>query len=446
MLLLLILLCLSCVALIGWGFTGPNRCLRFASLIGASVAGFILPQVFGAFNSGRLHNFDGGLEMFVLMAVLCMAMALAGDLWGYNRSHGKLRRLADYDWRRVTEAALILNAVAIFAALMNVVVFNEEIARRTHFVGGMSGAGVAVLFFATVHRYGFALALLLYWERRSILSLAMVLFGAVNYLYIIFALSRRGPAIEFVFILLITYALGRRKHIPALLIALLFVVGTFWSTAIAEFRTRGEFSVSETMDKFETADFIGSFTNVIEHGGLEVANGVEVITTTYENQAYEYGKLHWNRLVHAYFPAQIFGAETKQGLKFDLDDIAEQANLRRGTLGATPTGMADCFTSFGFFGCLKYLAIGFVMGRWYRRAFQGDLAAQLAFSTLMSGALHTISHGTAWLLNEYIHFALFSYPVLYWARKPARMTGGLARRVPGHYGREAALDGAPGLR
>ena len=71
MLLLLILFCLSCVGLVGWGFTGWNRCLRFASLMGASMAGFVLPQVIGEYNSGRiLHTFDGGLEMFMIMCLL----------------------------------------------------------------------------------------------------------------------------------------------------------------------------------------------------------------------------------------------------------------------------------------------------------------------------------------------------------------------------------------
>ena len=121
-----------------------------------------------------------------------------------------------------------------------------------------------------------------------------------------------------------------------------------------------------------------------------------------------------------------------------------EANERRGTVASTDTGMADCFTSFGFFGCVKYVLIGFVMGRWDRRSFQGDLASQFAYSTLMSAALHTVSHGTPWLLNEYIHMAIFSYPVLYWARKPA------ACRVaaPGRGGPAEPSFGmaSPGLR
>jgi hypothetical protein len=109
--------------------------------------------------------------------------------------------------------------------------------------------------------------------------------------------------------------------------------------------------------------------------------------------------------------------------------------------------MADCFASFGYLGCLKYVVIGFIMGRWYRRAFRGDLAAQLAYSTLMSAALHTVSHGTVWFVNEYIHMAIFSYPVLHWARKPAQL-GGVppGRRRPNHYGVEPATGVAVDFR
>jgi len=306
----------------------------------------------------------------------------------------------------------------------------------------MSGAMIIVIFFSTVHRYGFALALLLYWERRSVLALSMVFFGTFNYLVTIIWMARRGPAIEFVFIVLLTYALGRRKQIPALLITFVFVVGTFWSTAIADFRGRGD-----VVDKVESANYLGSFIDILDHGGLEVQNGCEVILTTYEGQLYEWGKLHWNKLVHGYFPGQIFGHDTKQDLKFDIDDTADRRNRFRGTMGVTSTGMADCFTSFGFFGCVKYVLIGYVMGRWYRRAFQGDLAARLAYSTLISAALHTISHGTYWLMNDYIHLALFSYPVLYWARKPARViAAGRTARPSWQAGARSSAGMAPGMR
>ncbi|HEY1381121.1 MAG TPA: hypothetical protein VGF55_30255, partial [Gemmataceae bacterium] len=373
---LFIVLCLACVALVGWGFTGPNRSLRFASLMGASIAGFILPQVYGL-NKARAVP-EGAMEMFIVVALTCMVCAFAGDAWGYRHPGGGLRRMAVYDERRVTEAALLLMCVTAFVTYLSQVVFAEEIARRTNTQGGMSGPMVIVIFFQAVHRYGYALALLLYWRRRTALTLILALFGAFNYLVVVILFARRAPAMEFVFITLLTFALVRRKKIPAILITALFVGGTLWSTSVDHFRA----SDMGFIEKVETADFIKSFEDTLDRGGAEVRNGCEVIWATSEDGAYEYGKIHWNKLVHAYFPGQIFGHQTKEDLKFDIEDIADQNNRRRGTVGITPTGMADCFTSFGYFGGLKYLLIGYVMGRWYRRAFQGDLAAQLTYSTL----------------------------------------------------------------
>jgi oligosaccharide repeat unit polymerase len=443
LLLLLVVLGVACVFLVAWGFTGPNRCLRFASLFGGSMAGFVVPQVIGLYNDpDKNYALDGSLQMFITMALLCMIAAVVGDFWGYRRSGRRIRSLADYDWRRIMEAALILNIIAFLAGVVSQVLYGEEIARRTSMVGGMSGAAVIVIFFGSVHRYGFALALLLYWERRSVLALGMIAFGALNYLLTVFLMARRGPAIEFVFIIILTYALGRKKRIAAAFIALLFVIGTFWSTAIADFRSRGDW-----LEHAETADYMGSLGYLLHHGGLEVQNGCDVISTTYEDQSYEWGKLHWNKLVHGYFPGQIFGYDIKEGLKFEIVDIADQRNRERGTVGATPTGMADCFTTLGFFGCFKYVIMGFFMGRWFRRAFQGDLASRLAYSTLITAALHTISHGTYWVVNEYIHFALFSYPVLYWARKPAAaIDAGRKKRLTGWGAAEPSRDLAAGLR
>jgi oligosaccharide repeat unit polymerase len=418
MLLLLILLSLSCVFLIGWGFTGPNRSLRFASLLGATVAGFVVPQVIGLHNSGAMHNSAGALEMFAVMTFLCMASAFAGDLLGYRRSQSsRLRPLEHYDWRKITEAALFLNIIAFVAGTYVQLIYYDDIVRGTTQSGGMSGPMVIVIFFAAVHRYGFALALVLYWHRRSVLSLAMIMFGAIHYVLTIVMMARRGPALEFVFILVLTFAIVRRKHIPALLITILFVGGTLWSGDIAHFRERG----MDIIEKVETSDLLGRFFEVFEQGGGEVRNGALVIEYTYDTGEYEFGKLHWNKLVHGYFPGQIFGYDVKESLKFKLVDVAAEENQRRNAVGTASTGIADCFSSFGYFGCLKYVVIGFVMGRWYRKAFAGDLPAQLAYSTLISTSLLTISHGTSVLLNDYIHMAVFSYPLLYWARKPARL-------------------------
>ncbi len=104
---------------------------------------------------------------------------------------------------------------------------------------------------------------------------------------------------------------------------------------------------------------------------------------------------------------------------FDQDvDVYSRTGGHKVLTGTTNTGMADCFQSFGYFGFVKFLLIGYIMGRWYARGLHGDLLGQLTYVTMMGAALHTVSHGTHWLVNAWIHMAIFSYPFLYWARKP----------------------------
>jgi hypothetical protein len=442
MLFFLTSLCFVCLALIVYGFTGSNRSLRFATLLGASVTGFIVPEVFGEYNAGVVPLET--LKMYIGMTVLCMVCAALGDWWGYVRPGGRLRTMAQYDERRVLEAALILNLFALIASMLIQVAYGEEIARQALNPGRMSGPMTIAIFFATVQRYGFALALLLFWRRPSVLSVLMIIFGLLNYGTAVIVGARRGSAMEFAFISLLTFAVARRKAIPAIVVVLLFVGGTLWSTAITNFRIRDDRTFFE---KVETASYIGDFLNVVHRGGLEVRNGCDAIQYAYDNDSYDYGKVYWNQLVHSFFPAQIFGREAKEELKFDIDNLVEKLNVRHGTVGVAETGMAESFDSFGYLGCVNYLLMGFVMGRWYRRAFQGDLAAQLAYSTLITAALHTISHGTTWLLKEYIHMAIFSYPVLYFARKPARLAAGRAPRPrPQSSGAEPPWGVAPAMR
>src|SRR5947209_5748052 len=156
MLLLITSLCFVCLALIAWGFTGPNRSLRYASLFGASVAGFAVPQVVGENNAGVVPA--GVLQMFIGMCLLCMVCALLGDVLGYQHPGRRRRTLADYDERRVTEAALFLTIFAIVASMFSQVAYGEEVAQRANNPGGRSGPRTVAIFIGTIQGNGLGLA------------------------------------------------------------------------------------------------------------------------------------------------------------------------------------------------------------------------------------------------------------------------------------------------
>ncbi|MFL6546685.1 MAG: hypothetical protein ACJ8LM_16105, partial [Candidatus Udaeobacter sp.] len=228
-------------------------------------------------------------------------------------------------------------------------------------------------------------------------------------------IARRGAMADTVFMVILGLYFGRRIILPAWLLGALFVTGTLWSHAIGHFRGSVDMSFWE---KVEKADFFGDFGYTLNNGGEEIANAAVICWCVEETGEYDFGKIHWNQLVHGYFPGQIFGAELKKALKFDERDVAMEKRGFKPAVGTTETGMADAFRSFWYFGCLKYYIIGYVMGRWWNRANRGDLRSQLAYMSLMGAALHTITHGTWWLMNAYIHMVIFAYPCMYWARQP----------------------------
>ena len=134
------------------------------------------------------------------MAILCMGCAIIGDLLGYRRRGKHVRTLLDYDERRIMEAALILNCVAFLASIWIQVVFREEIERSMHNPGAMSGPMTIAIFFAAVHRYGFALAMLIYWRRRTGMAPGHDLHRRGHLRQRNLFGTRRGPAMELIFI------------------------------------------------------------------------------------------------------------------------------------------------------------------------------------------------------------------------------------------------------
>ena len=94
--------------------------------------------------------------------------------------------------------------------------------------------------------------------------------------------------------------------------------------------------------------------------------------------------------------------------------------------GTTPTGLADSFSSFWFFGAVKFFLIGFILSRWYRAANEGNFVAQLVIMLSMGAALHAITHTTHHFFLIFIKLAAFTVPVLLYARvarRPNHQTG-----------------------
>ena len=208
--------------------------------------------------------------------------------------------------------------------------------------------------------------------------------------------------------------MARRVVVPAWVLAVIFVVGTIWANGVGQLRGKDD----SFMERLELADLVESLQRILENGGPELTNAAMHIWCAEQQSEFDFGAVHWNDLVHAYFPGQLFGYDLKYQLRFSLRNLPLETMNYKGPLGSTVTGLADAFESFWWLGCLKFGLIGYVMGRWYNRAARGDFWSQLAYMAMMSPALHTITHHTTWLLISYMQMLIFAWPGLAWARLP----------------------------
>lgn len=417
MTILLYLLCILCAVIVFWGVIRKNRLYRVTFFMGMGFISFAIPQLIGMANSeespvGRALE-EGALDMLLFMCMLCLGAVWLGDTQGLRHpGRAALARLNDYDAERLVLASVILTVSGVAINQIGLSMLDPEYLRNLD--NQWTGPITIINFFQSMQKYGLALSLLLYWHLRSPMALLTALFNLVANVAMTFIFARRAAAADTVFMCLLSLWFGRRIAIPAWLLLTIFVAGALWSNSIGAFRIKDE-NVTFA-EKFERADMFVEIQRTFTRGGYELNNAAHAIWCASEEVEYDFGGVHWNQLVHGYFPGQIFGHENKRSLMFPTRDLLKEKLNYVPPMGATFTGISDAFCSFWYFGCVKFFIIGYVMGRWYNRGTRGDLRSQLAYMTLMGSALHCITHGTYWLMNMYIHMVIFAYPMLRWAR------------------------------
>jgi hypothetical protein len=124
-------------------------------------------------------------------------------------------------------------------------------------------------------------------------------------------------------------------------------------------------------------------------------------------------------LVFNYIPAQIVGQDLKEAFYIPVplqrDPYYEVVQIG----GTTNTGMVDAFSSFWYFGAIKFFLVAYLMGRIYRSAKNNSILFELLYMLSLTPALHTITHHTQWLFSAWVHMALFLLPLLVLAKTKA---------------------------
>ncbi len=407
---LLVIFALICAFLLLQGMLRRGAIYQYPFLVGAVFTGFVLPQLIGLSRDPFLP--PGGLEKTLIMTILCAAMCWVG-------TRVVRRPWRAFDWKFDERKLLLVSAMlSLFGAYFYYAI--TRLPPELTEVSMWTGLPVAYLFFARMMTYGFAIAVLLFAHNRSRLALMVALFGAAFYFDRIAIAGRRAELIEFATIILLAAWFQRKRCLPRPVMLTGLIVGALFINSTGEYRAATLSEEGPQWDRVADIDFVGNIKRLTEEGGSELRNAVYIISAVDRNMDFDLGAFQWNRLVFAFVPRQIVGADIKSDLYLPLGDAALQEYQYTPPAGSTVTGLSDAFQSFWYFGCLEFLLIAVVMQKLWLAARNGSITAQLLYMLLPVQAMQAVTHYTNNFLLPWPHMAVFLLPALLLARQGRR--------------------------
>lgn len=384
-------------------FSRPERMYQFPFLAGVMTFGFLLPQLPALVNDQFLPS--GAYAKTMAMGILSLAMLVLG--WRMAKRPIRLLSMS-FSERRLMWAAAGLSAFgAAFYFLLSRLPGEVSIGVQ------MTGMPVVYLFFAQLMPYGLAISLLCFVRRPSWFALAIILFDLFFYLDRILVTGKRAEAIQLFLMILLAVWFYRRMVVPRIIMFVGIFAGTFLMTSMGDYRQITRAASGFVLDDIMEIDYAANFNKTLERGGLEMRNAVQLIDEVDRRLEFDYGKFHWNRIVFTFVPAQLVGADIKEALRLDTPEPSRDYNPITGT---TETGLVDAFSSFWYFGALKFFVLAWAMRRLWETAMAGEMLGQLTYMLSIVPAMHAISHQTDWVVTVWLHMALFLIPVLSFCR------------------------------
>ncbi|MHA6641615.1 hypothetical protein [Mesorhizobium sp. A623] len=387
---------------LGEGFVDSRKFYEFPFLAGVMTFSFIIPQLPGILMSPLIP--EGDYIRTIAVAISCLVMLRLG--WAGPAEPLHIFR-QKFDERRLLVVAMVFSLVgaAFYYKLSHL---PGEISIGVQ----MTGMPVVYLFFARLLTYGLAIALLCFARRPSKFAALLILIDLVFYLERIVITGKRAEAVELVMMIVLAFWFQRRWVVPRWAIVAGLAAGLVTTTSMADYRQITRANDGPVLDQISEIDITKNLETLIEQGGDEMSNAIERIGTVSHHMQLDYGKIHWNRLVFNFVPAQLVGSSIKNSLMFALPPPARDYTPLTGT---TETGMADAFQSFWYFGALKFFLLAYVVFRIWTSAMAGWTSAQLAYMLSIVPAMHSISHLTDWVIQVWVHMGLFLVPALLFA-------------------------------
>lgn len=413
------------VCMVGYYLLKHARFYQYPFWAGVLALGWFFPQAIGGYLN--LSEFPGNAYTDgMLFAMLCMVALWTGFEIAVHRHPVRP------SWLDTVISVNRLYWVAVAFSLLGFFFqwklwsLPEELLSESQ----PSGAVVQYLFFGNVFKFGFIALWLLYLNQKRLLAPKLLVFFVPGLLLILDAAilrGRRAAMMDLVSYLAVCLWLVRRIALPRWLVMVGLVFGLVLVNGIRTYRLilmDRQGSWSERLSEAARADYLKTSKRRLEESGKEFKNYIYRRQVHAEEGIYDYGGFHWDKLVFNYVPAQIVGREFKESLMLQDPDAESPQLLARKkyghiqATGTTITGYCDAFASFGWFGFIKFMLVGWLMGILYRHAMQGAFLGQFLYVYVLAKAIQVVSHGTNdILIRVWIYFFALGFPFLLLARQ-----------------------------
>ena len=412
------------IAMVLYYLSGKGRFYQFPFWTGMIALGWFFPQAVGGyFNSGEFPANAYSDGMF--FAASCTVALWVGFEYAVRKElQSKVSWLGTpFNPQKLYYAGA---ALCLFGFFFQWKLWSlpEEMLAQSQW----SGATVKYLFLASVFKMGFIALWLLYLSQSRIFVPKLLIFLIPCMLMFFEAAlfrGRRAGMMDLVSYIFVCLWFTRRISLPRWVLILGLSLGLVLINGIQTYRLilmDKDASLSERLSEAARADYLATSKRSWSRSGAEFKNFIYYRQIHAETGIYDFGIVHWNRFVYNYVPAQIVGRGLKKSLMLkptdlDMKTLVEERYGHHFKLGTTTTGYKDAFGSFGWFGGIKFLLIGLIMGTLYRHAIHGSFFGQLLYVYLLTKGMQCVSHGTNGILvRGWIYFFALGYPVLIWAR------------------------------
>ncbi|BAU11425.1 hypothetical protein LEP3755_19190 [Leptolyngbya sp. NIES-3755] len=401
---------LLCIAGIGWSVDRPSRIYQFPFVMAGIFAAFLVPQGISLILNPILPS-PKVLERALLMSALCLLMCLLS--YALPTSAKVVKALSfPTNEKKLFQGGLLLAVLGFFfsrLALATELTLNAR--------GQLTGLRTIYSTFSHLSVPGLAILLLLTLKRPNFTNIAATLFACVIPVYRIIAFGRRETIATFLLTIGLALFFRKRWTVPRPLAIAAVIFALLAIPLIGQYRSVAS---SGNWDQLWNLKPIENLKNVVGNASdLELEYAALQIDATIKTQQYGYGTGYWNILVFRFIPAQLLGSDLKEGLMLRLQELDLRALYNYvPNPGLVPTGIADTFREFDYFGCLVFVVLGLLIKTLWVSAVRHDsILSQVLYITFLSGSMKAVTHGTGTCLSDFVFYTIFVLGVALYARR-----------------------------